>query len=144
MRDDRPGVVIAVGAQFQQGCAAGAKGGVEGAVGKEPHHAVVIGEIRSTRWLGSGVTGNQDLAVALCDDRIGEVLATDAEIQQGPAAGAKVGVERAVVKEPHHAVVSENVRTAYWVGIGGAGNEDLAVVLHDDRPGLVIPIRAEI
>ena len=93
------------------------EGGIEAAIGIEPHHAIVVGGTRAARWLGIGVTSDQDLAVALHHHRIGIVSAISAKIQQGLAAGAKGGVEAAVGLEPHDAVVNGIALATHWLGI---------------------------
>ena len=144
LRHHRLGTVNGVAAEIQQGLAAGAKAGVNCAVGIEPHHAVVIGIARATRWLGSGVAGDQNLAVALRHHRIGKITGIAAQIQQGLAATAKAGIYRAVGIEPHHAVVIGIARATSWLGTGVAGEQDLAVALRHHRIGKIKSIAAQI
>ena len=103
MRHHRIGKITGIAAQIQQGLAATAKAGINRAVGIEPHHAVVIGIARATSWLGTGVAGEQDLAVALRHHRIGKIKSIAAQIQQRLVATAQpLAIDAAGAVHTHH------------------------------------------
>ena len=76
--------------------------------------------------------------------RIGKVISVAAQIQQGLTADTKAGINCAVGIQPHHPVVERTTVDAGGLGIGKPGDQNLAVILDDDRPGVISAIGAQI
>ena len=141
---------MGVRAQIKQGfaCATVAynitEGGVEAAIGIEPHNPVVRRLAGAICGLGSSTASDKDPAVALVNNRPGLVITVGAQIKQRHAVNAKAGVEGAVSIQSHHPVVEGIAVATGGLGIGIPGNQNLAVAPGHHRPGLVNAVEAEI